>query len=164
MASRPSDVARVLATIDLDAGGINDNILDAIGQEESMEPEAVASGFVAGADLGVIGETEPHLGGPHFGQERNNVASLDIPQTGLLAQANGEGQLPGAPAQIQRKIKNRGRHEVRIRVVSRRHGKAPWKRGLFTTRSLTAATHVSNSLPSSLIVSDPAAAVTPRQP
>jgi len=44
-----------LAAIDLDACRIDDKVLDTVSPEEAIEPEAVASGFVTGDDLGSPG-------------------------------------------------------------------------------------------------------------
>src|SRR5206468_1117945 len=65
------------AAVDLDAGRIDDAVLDAMSQEEAMEPEAVAPGFVAGDDPGVVREAEPLLGGLDLGQEALEVPRRD---------------------------------------------------------------------------------------
>ncbi len=70
--------------------------------QEAMEPEAVASGFVAGDDLGVRGEPEPRLGGEDLGQEPLQVAGRDGPELGLLPCTDGQGEPPGVPAEFQR--------------------------------------------------------------
>ena len=59
-----------------------------------MKPEAVAPGFVAGDDRGVLGQAESLLGGFDLGQQAVGVPSRDRPEPGLLTEADGEGQLP----------------------------------------------------------------------
>src|SRR5262249_7144435 len=51
-----------LTAVDLDGGGVDDAVVDAVVDEGAMEPEAVAAGLVAGDDGGLRGESEPVLG------------------------------------------------------------------------------------------------------
>src|SRR5690349_14595434 len=104
--------------------------------------------------MGVVGQAEPLLGGLNLGEENIDAARLDGPQSGLLSRADRAGKLPGEPAQFQRNVENRAHREGRIQFVSRRHGKAPEK-SVGYNWSLTAATHVSNSLQAPFRVSDP---------
>ena len=48
-----------------------------------MEPEAVASGLVAGDDRGVLGESEPRLGGPDLGQEASRSRAAMVRSRGF---------------------------------------------------------------------------------
>ncbi len=52
-----------------DARGINDLIVDPLGQQEAMEPEAVATGFVAAYDGGFWREAEALFGPGHFREQ-----------------------------------------------------------------------------------------------
>src|SRR4051794_9839362 len=92
-----------------------------------MDPEAIATGFVAGYDLGVVGEAEACLGGLDLGQEHIQGAGRDGSESWLLSRSDRESQFPGVPAQLQGEVEHRGRRERRILVVGRRHGKAPAK-------------------------------------
>jgi hypothetical protein len=69
--------------------------------EEAMEPEAVAAGLVAGGDGGVVGQPEARLGLLDLGQEEVGVAGGDGAEASLLAGADGDGELPGVPAQLE---------------------------------------------------------------
>ena len=114
-----------LAAIDLDTRRIDDEVLDAVSPEEAIEPEAVASGFVTGDNLGVLGKPEACLGGLDLGQEQIQGAGRDGSQSWFLCRADRESQFPGVPAQLQGEVEHRGCRECRILVVGRRHGKAP---------------------------------------
>src|SRR5262249_11751730 len=118
----------------------------------------VASGLVAGDDRGVCGEAEPLLGGLDLAQERLAVPGRDGPEPGLLSPADGKGELPGVPAQLQSEVEHRGGRDGRILTVSRCHGKAPEKRIWDPNWSLTAAAHILNSPYAPLIASDTFAA------
>jgi hypothetical protein len=115
------------AAVDFDAGGVDDQVLDPLGGEEAMEPEAVAAGRVSGEDRGVLGQAEARLGGLDLRQQGIRAAGRDRPEPGFLAQADGERQLPVLVAQLQSEVENRCRRHGRIPLVSRRHGKVPEK-------------------------------------
>ena len=72
-----------LAAIDLDARRIDDEVLDAVSPEEAIEPEAVASGFVTGDDLGIPGKPEACLGGLNLGQEQIKGAGAMVRSLGF---------------------------------------------------------------------------------
>jgi hypothetical protein len=63
------------AALDLDGGRIDDQVVDAAGDEEAMEPEAVAAGLVAGADRGGLRQAEAAAGAVDLATERGEVAS-----------------------------------------------------------------------------------------
>jgi hypothetical protein len=71
--------------VDLDAGGVDDAVVDAVVDEESMEPEAVAAGLVAGGDGGVGGEAEADLGLLDLAEQQIGVTGGDGAESGLLA-------------------------------------------------------------------------------
>ena len=121
-ASRRSDLARRLRRLTSMLAESTTRFSTFLGQEEAMEPEAVAAGLVARGDRGVLGEAEPLLGGLDLGQQSHGVAGRDRPEPGLLAQADGEGQLPRAGTQFQSHVKHRGRYSGTIVFVGRCHG------------------------------------------
>src|SRR5262249_38397589 len=92
--------------VDLDAGGVDDAGGDGFGDQEAMEPEAVAAGLVAGDDRGIVGEAEAGLGLLDLGEEDIGIAGGDGAESGLLAGSDGEGELPGAPAQLQGEVEH----------------------------------------------------------
>ena len=81
--------------------------------------EGVAAGLVAGDDGGIGGEAEAGLGLVDLAEEQLGVAGGDGAEAGLLSQADGEGELPGVPAQLQREVEHRGGGRVRLRGVGR---------------------------------------------
>ena len=69
--------------------------------EVAMEPEAIAAGLVAGDDRRFLGQAEPAPSGPDLADQGVGVACRDGVKPGLLPGPDGEGQLPGGPAQLQ---------------------------------------------------------------
>src|SRR6516162_3529860 len=92
-----------------------------------MKPEAVASRLVAAENRSILWQTEPFLGGLDLLEQRHRAARPDRLEPGLLAQSDGEGQLPLAQAEIESQVEHRGVGNGTIGTVSRCHGKAPGK-------------------------------------
>src|SRR5438309_8852167 len=61
----------------------------------------------------------------HLRQQCLDITGGDRPQPRLLAEADGERQLPARLAEIESLVEHAGRRGGRIRGVSRRHGLAP---------------------------------------
>jgi hypothetical protein len=57
------------AAVDLDAGGVDDEVMDALRGQVAMEPEAVTSRLVATEDGGVLRQFEPLLGPLDLGSQ-----------------------------------------------------------------------------------------------
>ena len=121
-ASRLIGLGSSLAAIDLDAGGVDDLVLDSLGQQKAMQPETVASCLVATDHRSILRQAESLLGGPDLQNKAQSAAGGDRLEPGLLAQTDGEGQLPVAGTQIQSQVEHRGIRDGRIRGVSRCHG------------------------------------------
>src|SRR5262249_51330498 len=85
------------AAIALDRGGIDDRVVDAPRREESMEPEAVAAGLVAGADRSVVGQAEAAAGAVDLAAQRAEVAGRDGDAARGLCRGGAEGEPPGSP-------------------------------------------------------------------
>ena len=92
------------AAVDLDAGGVDDEVVDGVVSEIAMEPEAVAAGLVAGEDGGVAGEAEALLGAEDLALKAVEVASGDGAEPRLLGHGGGEGEVPGGPAEFEREV------------------------------------------------------------
>src|SRR4051794_8365781 len=73
------------AAVDLDTRGVHDLVLDSLGQEEAMQPEAVASGLVATDHRSILGQAEPLLGGLDLEDQAQRAAGGDGLDPGLLA-------------------------------------------------------------------------------
>src|SRR5512135_2759236 len=52
-----------LTAVHLDAGGVDDLVLNSMGQEEAVQPETVTSCLVATEHRSVLGQAESFLGG-----------------------------------------------------------------------------------------------------
>jgi hypothetical protein len=59
-----------LATIDLNARGTDDMVLDSMASEEAMQPESITTRLIAPENWCVIGETEPLRGGLDLEERR----------------------------------------------------------------------------------------------
>ena len=81
--------------------------------------EGVTAGLVAGDDGGVGGEAEAGLGLVDLGEEDIGVAGGDGAEAGLLAEADGEGELPGVPTQLQGEVELGGASRVGLPGVGR---------------------------------------------
>ena len=79
---------------DFDASGIHDQVFDVLGDEVAVEPEAIASSFVATEDAGVGREEEAFFSREDFLLEGDEVASGDGAFSGFLAEADGEAESP----------------------------------------------------------------------
>jgi hypothetical protein len=82
---KPVGLGPALATVDLDAGPVDDDVHDVLGQDEAMDPEAVPSGFVTGDHLRLLGQAESHLDGHDLGQQHTEVPGPDRPESWLLS-------------------------------------------------------------------------------
>jgi len=98
-----------LTAIDLNACGIDDHVLDAVGKQVAVQPKAIPAGFVATNDTRVRRQPKALLRLGDFLVQRRQFAGLDRPQPGLLAVAGGEGQFPFIPAQLKGQVQNDGR-------------------------------------------------------
>ena len=78
------------ASVDFDAGGVEGAVVDALFDEESMEPESVAAGFVAGVDGSVSRETEFLFDEFDFLQECLFVSGVNTASADLFAIAEAE--------------------------------------------------------------------------
>jgi hypothetical protein len=107
------------AAVDLDGGGVDDEVLDALVSEVTMEPEAVAAGLVAGDHRRVLGQSEAMLGAADLEQDGAGVAGGGGAEPGLLAGSDGEGQLPGMTAQLEGQVEDGRGHRGRIARVGR---------------------------------------------
>jgi hypothetical protein len=96
-----------LAAIDFDRGRVDHEVPDPFLGQEAMEPEAVAAGFIAGDHRGVDGQAEPLFGPLDLEADPDEAAGGQRAEPGLLAGARGEGQLPGAPAQLEGQVEHR---------------------------------------------------------
>src|SRR5512135_2554869 len=110
---------RRLFPVDLDGGGIDDEVGDILGGEVAMEPEAVAAGLVAGADGGRVGEGEAALGAGDLALEGIEAARRDGDATWGLGGRSGERQAPGVPSQLEGEVERGGGGCGTILVVGR---------------------------------------------
>src|SRR5262249_53853302 len=108
-----------LSAVDLDAGGVDHAVVDAVMDEEAMEPEAIAAGLVAGGDGRVGGQAEAALCLCDLAQQQLGVAGGEGGEAGLLAEADGKGELPGVPAQLEGEVEHRCGGRVRLAGVGR---------------------------------------------
>jgi hypothetical protein len=102
-----------LAAIDLDAGGIDDDVLDPFFDKVAMEPETVATGFIATEHGRVVRELEALLGTLDLESESVQATGRDGAQPRRLGQSGREGELPFARGQfdghVERQCRARGR-------------------------------------------------------
>jgi hypothetical protein len=91
--------------LDVDRGRVDDEVA-AVGPrlEEAMEPEAVATGLIAGdeRDGGVEREATPRCG--DLSVEDLEVAGRDGADARLLAETRAEGELPGAIGEFEGEV------------------------------------------------------------
>ncbi len=80
--------------VPLDAGGVHPIILDALGHEVAVKPEAFATGLVATENAGVFREAEALTGPGDFPLQGGEVAGGDDALPERLSQPSGEGQMP----------------------------------------------------------------------
>jgi hypothetical protein len=73
------------ATVDLDAGGVYDLVLDTLVQQEAMQLEAVATCLVATDYRSILRQAESLLGGPDLQDQAQGAAGGDRLDPGLLA-------------------------------------------------------------------------------
>ena len=118
-ASRLSDLARRLRRLTSMDAASTTKVLDALMREVTMEPEAVTAGLGAGDDGGRLGQTKAAPGVVDLRHEDVEVARRDGAQSGLPARTDGEGELPGVPAQLESQVEHGGRRGGRIGRVSR---------------------------------------------
>jgi hypothetical protein len=97
-----------LTAIHLDAGGVDDLVLDSMGQQEAMQPETVASCLVATEHRSILRQAESSLGSLDLQDQAQSAAGGDRLEPRLLAQPDGEGQVPIAGVQIQSQVEHRG--------------------------------------------------------
>jgi len=69
-------------------------VLPSMGQQESMQPETVASCLVATEHRSILRQAESSLGSLDLQDQAQSAAGGDRLEPGLLAQPDGEGQLP----------------------------------------------------------------------
>ena len=86
-------------SVQLDTGGVDDDVVDALGLQESMDPEAVAPRLVAGLHPSVLGEAEARLGGLDLSQKPVQVSSLGVTDFRLAYAVEGDAKLSGVLAQ-----------------------------------------------------------------
>jgi hypothetical protein len=85
------------AAVDLDGSGVDDEVvLSGLGLEETVDPEAVTASLEAGDERHGVRESEASAGERDLAGERVEVSGRHVAETGLLAVAGREGQLPGA--------------------------------------------------------------------
>jgi hypothetical protein len=93
------------AALHVDGGGVDDEVDAArLRGDEAMEPEAVATGFVAGEERDGAAEVEASTGRVDLSVEGREVAGRDRAQPGLLAEPGAEGQFPGTVRQLEGEI------------------------------------------------------------
>jgi len=107
------------AAIDLDTGGIDDEVPDMNMSEIAMDPEAVAAGFIAREDGGIVGQSEALFGELDLALEGVEVAGGDGAESGFLGHRRGEGEVPGGPAEIESEVEIRRGIQGRIKDVGR---------------------------------------------
>jgi hypothetical protein len=107
------------AAVDLDGGGIDDRVVDPAGDEESMEPEAIAAGLIAGADRRVVREAEATAGAVDLASERAEVTGRDGDAARGLGRGGAEGQPPGGPSQLEGQVERRSGGRSTIVIVGR---------------------------------------------
>jgi hypothetical protein len=100
------------ATGDLDAGGVDDQVVNAVVGKEAMEPEGVPAGFVAAQDGSVVGKSEALSGQADLAEERGEVGGGDGALTGRLSQAGAEEELPGAIGKLEGQVEHLGRWAI----------------------------------------------------
>ena len=75
-----------------------------------MQPETIAAGLVATHDAGIVGQTKASLGLGDLGQQQRVLqvrAPVVVLQPGQRAVADGERQLPLAPARLESEVQSR---------------------------------------------------------
>ena len=97
------------AAVDLDGAGIDDDVVDALAGQGAMQPEAIATRLVAGADRGVGGQPEASLGLGDLLVEPGEIAGRHRAEARLLGRLRGAGQEPLVPAEFQGDVQGRGR-------------------------------------------------------
>jgi hypothetical protein len=107
------------ATIHLDTRRVDDHIVDTVMMQTAMEPEAVASGLVAGEDHSALRNAEPGFGASDLPQDGRGIPGLHRHNTSPLATGSGRGQLPLTGAQLESNVEHRRKRGGRIEIVSR---------------------------------------------
>jgi len=82
------------ATIHFDAGRVDHEILDVVGQEVAMEPEAITASLIATEDTSRSGQSEALLGQADFRLQGQRVACVDSALARALPRPDGEAKLP----------------------------------------------------------------------
>jgi len=99
---QPVGLGPTLPPVDFDAGWIDDQVLDAMRRQKTVDPEPVAAGLVA-TDHWCLGrQPQSLLRACHFLQESAAAPGTDVPLPDLAAVT--EAQLPGGVAQLQRHV------------------------------------------------------------
>lgn len=111
--------------IDLDAGGVDDDVGATLGGEITVKPEAVAPRLVARDDAGVFRQPEPLFGSLDLGVQDLQAARRHGSKPRFLSHAGGEGEVPGGPCQLKGEVERGNGGRCRMRIVGRWHGKAP---------------------------------------
>ena len=89
------------STWDLDAGRVHHQVLEALGSQVAVDPEAIATSFVAAQDASVLWKMKAFFGQADFLSQGEEITCVDAALAGLLAQANRKAQLPFLVAQLE---------------------------------------------------------------
>jgi hypothetical protein len=114
------------AALDVDRGGVDDEVVTAgLRGEETVEPEPIAAGFVAGKESDGAVEMEATAGRVDLPNEGVKIAGRDGAQSGLLAETRAEGQFPGAVGQLEGEIQGGWLGQSQMSRAGRRGHDAP---------------------------------------
>jgi hypothetical protein len=91
------------ASVDLDARRVDDAVLDALCEQEAVQPEPLAPRLVAAHDRRARRQAESPSCASDFRPQRLPIASRNRPLAWLLTEAGCERELPGRFAELERK-------------------------------------------------------------
>ena len=95
---------------------ICDTWTDTVMMQSAMEPEAVASGLVAGEDHSALRNAEPGFGASDLPQDGRGIPGLHRHNTSPLATGSGRGQLPLTGAQLESNVGTGANEAVELRL------------------------------------------------
>lgn len=96
-----------LAAVDLDARRVDHHVLDSLGQETAMQPEAVPSRLIAAHYRAIRWQSQPSLGRGDLSAQARHIAGGHVAPPRRCTRARGKRQLPRVPTQFERQVQHR---------------------------------------------------------
>jgi hypothetical protein len=113
----PIGLRSALAPIDLNAGGIDDVILDPMRYSVTVQPEPIAASLITAHDARLLGQAKALLCPCALLLSPFDRTSRDHPFASLLGHTNGKAEFPWVLPQFKRQLQRRPRKAILLNAT-----------------------------------------------